>query len=284
MLWYLRANPPIRWLAWLLMFARADPFRRESDQSEPRRPSARRRQARASRTECSRSPVIRDSSHSALFGLAHMLMNGWVGDVIFFATFPALGILGGIHQDSRKIRELGETYREFKAKTSFMPFAALISGRQRWTSADTPWAAIGAGTVLTSRNRSAASNNLRRPPARLNDVILVESVRSYPLSLVQGEGEGERSTHSKCQFFCINAQARGDGSLNTRAAFAITRAPSAPHRRHEDSRQPRASAAQMQVRCACRDTAPAPDKARRSRPSGGRREQSTPLRESTRDF
>jgi uncharacterized membrane protein len=84
-----------------------------------------------------------------LFGLAHMLMNGWLGDVIFFATFPALGILGGIHQDSRKIRELGETYREFKAKTSFVPFAALISGRLRWTSADTPWAAIGAGTVLT---------------------------------------------------------------------------------------------------------------------------------------
>jgi uncharacterized membrane protein len=85
----------------------------------------------------------------ALFGLAHMLMNGWLGDVIFFGTFPALGILGGMHQDSRKIRELGERYREFKAKTSFMPFAALVSGRQQWTSADMPWIAIGVGIVLT---------------------------------------------------------------------------------------------------------------------------------------
>jgi uncharacterized membrane protein len=76
-------------------------------------------------------------------------VNGWAGDVIFFATFPALGIIGGLHQDARKIRELGESYLEFKAKTSFVPFAALISGRQRWTSADMPWAAIGVGTLLT---------------------------------------------------------------------------------------------------------------------------------------
>jgi uncharacterized membrane protein len=76
-------------------------------------------------------------------------MNGWAGDVIFFGVFPALGIIGGIHQDQRKIRELGDRYRDFVAKTSFMPFAALLSGRIRWTSSDMPWAAIGAGAVLT---------------------------------------------------------------------------------------------------------------------------------------
>src|ERR1700719_16500 len=85
----------------------------------------------------------------SLFGIAHILMNGWAGDVIFFGMFPVLGIIGGVHQDQRKIRELGEIYRAFIAKTSFMPFAALVSGRVRWTSADTPWAAIGAGAVLT---------------------------------------------------------------------------------------------------------------------------------------
>ena len=84
-----------------------------------------------------------------LFGLAHLLMNGWLGDVIFFGSFPALGILGGIHQDQRKIRELGETYREFLAETSFFPGAALISGRQRWASGDMPWLAIAIGTVAT---------------------------------------------------------------------------------------------------------------------------------------
>jgi uncharacterized membrane protein len=63
--------------------------------------------------------------------------------------FPALGIIGGMHQDQRKIRELGDRYRDFVAKTSFMPFAALLGGRVRWTSDDIPWAALGAGAVLT---------------------------------------------------------------------------------------------------------------------------------------
>jgi len=77
-------------------------------------------------------------------------MNGWAGDVIFFGMFPALGIIGGMHQDARKLRELGERYSEFVSKTSFMPFAALIGGRVRWISGDMPWAAIGAGIVLTA--------------------------------------------------------------------------------------------------------------------------------------
>ena len=148
MLWYLRANSPIRWLAWILMFFALILFVASLINPNPGglgAPQTRSTEAHG---------VLKITRHPGfvaftLFGLAHLLMNGWLGDVIFFATFPALGILGGIHQDARKIRELGESYREFKAKTSFVPFAALLNGRQQWTSADVPWAAIGAGTVLT---------------------------------------------------------------------------------------------------------------------------------------
>jgi uncharacterized membrane protein len=148
MLWYLRANSPIRWLAWILMFLALIIFVASLINPNPGGLGA--PQTRSTEPH----GVLKITRHPGfvaftLFGLAHLLMNGWLGDVIFFATFPALGILGGIHQDARKIRELGDTYREFKAKTSFVPFAALISGRQQWTSADMPWAAIGAGTVLT---------------------------------------------------------------------------------------------------------------------------------------
>jgi uncharacterized membrane protein len=147
MLWYLRTDAPIRWLAWLLMFAALIFFVASFINPNPG-------QVGAPASSGEARGVLKITRHPsfvafALFGLAHMLMNGWLGDVIFFGTFPALGILGGMHQDSRKIRDLGERYREFKAKTSFMPFAALINGRQRWTSADMPWAAIGAGAVLT---------------------------------------------------------------------------------------------------------------------------------------
>jgi len=84
-----------------------------------------------------------------LFGFAHLLMNGWLGDIFFFGCFPALGIIGGIHQDQRKIRELGDSYRQFVAQTSFFPGAALASGRQHWSRADTPWTAILLGIGLT---------------------------------------------------------------------------------------------------------------------------------------
>ena len=83
-----------------------------------------------------------------LFGLAHMLMNGWLGDLFFFGTFAVLGVAGGFHQDSRKLRDLGDQYRRFVAETSFFPGVALATGRQRWSTADMPWAAIGIGAAL----------------------------------------------------------------------------------------------------------------------------------------
>lgn len=147
-LWYLRAVAPIRWLAWILMLAALILFVGSFINPNPGGMAA----AGGGGTEP--HGVLKITRHPSfvafsLFGIAHILMNGWAGDVIFFGLFPALGIIGGMHQDQRKIRELGERYRAFLAKTSFMPFAALVSGRIRWTSADTPWAAIGAGVVLT---------------------------------------------------------------------------------------------------------------------------------------
>ncbi len=146
-LWYLRVVAPIRWLAWILMlaalvllvgsFITPNPggIGASADKSEPR-----------GLLKITRHPGLVAFS---LFGIAHMLMNGWAGDVIFFGMFPALGIIGGMHQDQRKLRELGDRYRAFMAKTSFVPFAALVGGRTRWTGGDMPWAAIGAGVVLT---------------------------------------------------------------------------------------------------------------------------------------
>ncbi len=147
LLWALRAVAPIRGLAWLLMltalillvgsFITPNPgvIGAPKGGSEPR-----------GLLKITRHPGLVGFS---LFGIAHLLMNGRAGDVIFFGLFPALGIIGGMHQDRRKIRELGDRYREFVAKTSFVPFAALIGGRVRWAGNDMPWAAIGAGVVLT---------------------------------------------------------------------------------------------------------------------------------------
>jgi uncharacterized membrane protein len=148
LLWYLRANAPLRLFAWLLMLTALILFVASLINPNPGGLGAPR--ARTSDPH----GVLKITRHPGfvaftLFGFAHLLMNGWAGDVIFFGTFPALGILGGIHQDARKVRDLGQPYRDFKSKTSFVPFAALINGRDRWSAADMPWTAIGVGTVLT---------------------------------------------------------------------------------------------------------------------------------------
>jgi uncharacterized membrane protein len=72
----------------------------------------------------------------AAFGLAHLVANGFVGDVFFFGQFVALGVVGAYHQDARKLREKGEAFREFKSQTSVLPFAAIILGKTRLEAED----------------------------------------------------------------------------------------------------------------------------------------------------
>jgi uncharacterized membrane protein len=147
LLWYLRAIAPIRWLAWLLMLLALIFLIASLINPSPATIGAPTRENHV-------SGVLKITRHSGfvgftLFGVAHMLMNGWAGDVVFFGTFPALGILGGWHQDIRKLREIGDKYRAFVDQTSFFPGAALLSGRQHWQSSDMPWAAVAAGLIVT---------------------------------------------------------------------------------------------------------------------------------------
>lgn len=147
MLWYLREFIVVRIVTWLLMFAAFIMLVASLISPGPGAIGAATdgvENVRGMR-KITRHPGFVAFS---LFGIAHLLMNGWVGDVIFFATFPALGVLGGLHQDRRKLSEIGESYRRFVEQTSFFPGAALASGRQHWSSADMPWAAIGIGAAI----------------------------------------------------------------------------------------------------------------------------------------
>jgi uncharacterized membrane protein len=67
----------------------------------------------------------------ACFGIAHMVANGFLGDVFFFGQFAVLGLVGAFHQDARVARDRGERFREFMAATSVLPFAAILQGRSR---------------------------------------------------------------------------------------------------------------------------------------------------------
>jgi uncharacterized membrane protein len=67
----------------------------------------------------------------ALWGLAHLLANGTVGDVAFFGSFVVIGVFGPYHQDARLKRSKGEEFTEFCKQTSVLPFGAILRGRNR---------------------------------------------------------------------------------------------------------------------------------------------------------
>ena len=85
----------------------------------------------------------------SLFGFAHMLMNGWVGDLLYFGSFPVVSIIGAWHQDQRKLVQLGDDYRKFREQTSILPGAALISGRIQLSAADLSIPALVVGVAAT---------------------------------------------------------------------------------------------------------------------------------------
>lgn len=73
---------------------------------------------------------------TALFGLAHLLINHSAIDRAFFGGFLVFSIVGGMHQDSRKRASGGEAMRSFYEETSFVPFAAIAAGRNRFVPAE----------------------------------------------------------------------------------------------------------------------------------------------------
>lgn len=57
-----------------------------------------------------------------LFGLVHLIPNGFASDIAFFSGFPIFAIVGCLHQDRRKLVTDSERYVEFHAATPLVPF------------------------------------------------------------------------------------------------------------------------------------------------------------------
>jgi len=84
----------------------------------------------------------------ACFGLTHLIANGALGDVAFFGSLFALGVLGPIHQDARKKREKGDAYRDFCRQTSVLPFVAILTRRNRLAVDELPYPLGLVGIVI----------------------------------------------------------------------------------------------------------------------------------------
>jgi uncharacterized membrane protein len=57
----------------------------------------------------------------ALFGIAHVIPNGFASDVAFFGGFFLFVLVGARHQDQRKLAT-NPDYRAFHEATPFVPF------------------------------------------------------------------------------------------------------------------------------------------------------------------
>ncbi len=83
--------------------------------------------------------VLRITRHPFLWGvvlwsLVHLAANGDEASVIFFGTFLVLALSGTISIDAKRRRKLGAAWDGFAAKTSNVPFAAIVSGRNSFSA------------------------------------------------------------------------------------------------------------------------------------------------------
>lgn len=77
-----------------------------------------------------------------LWSVSHIVPNGDLAHALLFGSFAAFAGLGMVLLDRRQRRRLGpDEWRRLTARTSFLPFAALLAGRwrPRRPTAFRPW-------------------------------------------------------------------------------------------------------------------------------------------------
>jgi uncharacterized membrane protein len=88
--------------------------------------------------------ILRVTRHPMMWGIAlwaaaHMLARGDAASVVFFGAFLVLALTGTVLIDRRKQAAMGEDWQRFAAVTSNLPFAAVASGRNRFSSSEIGW-------------------------------------------------------------------------------------------------------------------------------------------------
>ncbi len=97
--------------------------------------------------------MLRITRHPFLWGVAiwaagHLLVNGNAASLIFFASFFVLGVYGPASIDAKRRRAYGERWSGFAERTSSIPFAAIVAGRQRLAIGEIGWWRLGLALVV----------------------------------------------------------------------------------------------------------------------------------------
>lgn len=97
-------------------------------------------EGRAAREDTVRG-VLRVTRHPFLWGVAlwaafHLFANGDVASIVFFGTFLVLAIAGTYSIDAKRARRMGDAWQGFAKRTSNVPFAAILDGRNTFKAAE----------------------------------------------------------------------------------------------------------------------------------------------------
>ncbi|HYW16389.1 MAG TPA: NnrU family protein [Allosphingosinicella sp.] len=83
-----------------------------------------------------------------LWALVHIALWGALPNLIVAVGILVLAWVGSIGQDHKKLNVIGEPWRAWMGRTSFLPFAALLTGRAKWSALGKAWPAVLIGLAL----------------------------------------------------------------------------------------------------------------------------------------
>ena len=83
-----------------------------------------------------------------LWALVHISVWGTPRNLIVALGILILALFGSIGQDRKKLSALGEAWRGWQARTSFVPFGALLTRKVGWKAAHPGWIALGGGFLF----------------------------------------------------------------------------------------------------------------------------------------
>ena len=80
-----------------------------------------------------------------IWALVHLSLWGSPENLIVTVGILILSLVGSIGQDRKKLAAIGESWRGWMQRTSFVPFGALLAGRASWRAAAPGWVALAGG-------------------------------------------------------------------------------------------------------------------------------------------
>jgi uncharacterized membrane protein len=84
----------------------------------------------------------------AIWGLVHVIGNGDTAALVFFGAFLVTAVAGMPSIDAKLARRHGQAWMGFAAKTSILPFGAILAGRNRLVLSEIGWMPPVVGLIL----------------------------------------------------------------------------------------------------------------------------------------